>query len=83
MQEEVDAVEPTEGHARRGEVGCVSGMEYSIGKGMEAREGSQELRAVVQCGWSQGCGRANGGPICSGLFLDLGIVLPGKQHYTG
>lgn len=35
MPEEVDAVGPTEGHAGRGEVGCVSGMEYSIGTGME------------------------------------------------
>lgn len=35
---------------QQGGVGYISGIEHSTGKCLEARDGSQELRAVVQCG---------------------------------
>lgn len=37
-----------------GGVGCILGMEHNAGKGLEARDSSEEVSVVVQCDWSLG-----------------------------
>lgn len=55
-----------------GRMAHISGMEHSTGKGLEARDGSQELRVLVQCGQSPARGRANGGHMCFWSFPGIG-----------
>lgn len=64
-----------------GRMAHMSGMEHSTGKGLEARDGSQELRVLVQRAQQE---VEQMGVICvSDLFLGLGIASPRKQHYRG